>query len=216
MNFLIKRFTLHIQYWSLILFLQLTYAADDTESWNSIGFETKLPYSIKLELEQGLRLKDQLSSFKQTFTELSISYKIIDGMIIFIPIRYAIFQDKIKERISVGGSYRYNLKPISIKYRAKFQRMYEDSEFSSELVRNKFSMEYKINKKFKPYISGEIFHLYSLNQYQYDEYRVSFGLNVDLPRKKELKIFYIFKLEDITKTNPDQINAFGFAYNLKL
>ena len=87
MNFLIKRFTLHIQYSLLILFLQLTYAADDTESWNSIGFETKLPYSIKLELEQGLRLKDQLSSFKQTFTELSISYKIIDGMIIFIPIR---------------------------------------------------------------------------------------------------------------------------------
>ena len=68
-------------------------------------------------------------------------------MIIFIPIRYAIFQDKIKERISIGGSYRYNLKPISIKYRAKFQRMYEDSEFSSDLVRNKFSIEYKINKK---------------------------------------------------------------------
>ena len=54
--------------------------ADDTESWSSIGFETKLPYSIELELDQGFRLKDQMSSFKQTFTQVSIAYEIIDRM----------------------------------------------------------------------------------------------------------------------------------------
>ena len=215
MHFFIKRFTLKNQYWIFVLLLQFTYGANDTESWNSIGFEKKIPYSLKLELEQELRLKNQFSSFKQTFTEVSISYMIFDGIKIFIPIRYTIFQDKIKKRISFGGSYKYNFKPLSFRYRMKFQRMYEDNEFSNDLFRNKISFEYKINKKIKPYISSEIFHLYKLNQYQYDEYRVSFGINLNLPRKKELKIFYVFKLEGITKSNPDQINAFGVAYKFK-
>ena len=51
---------------------------------------------------------------------------------------------------------------------------------------------------------------------QYDEYRVSFGINLDLPKKKKIKIFYIYKLEDISKSHQDQINAFGAAYNFNL
>ena len=102
-----------------LILLQGINGADDTESWSSIGFETKLPYSIELEIDQGLRLKDQMSSFKQTFTQVSIAYEIIDGMKIFVPIRYAIFEDKTKQRISAGGSYRYDLKPLSFKYRSK-------------------------------------------------------------------------------------------------
>ena len=190
--------------------------ADDTESWSSIGFETRLPYSIELELDQGLRLKDQMSSFKQTFTQVSIAYEIIDGMKIFVPIRYAIFEDKTKQRISAGGSYKYDLKPLSFKYRSKFQMTFEEDEPSRELVRNKFSIDYKINKKFKSYISGEVFHLYDLDQYQYDEYRISTGMNMSIKKKRQLKIFYTYKLEDLTRSSTNQINIFGIGYNFKL
>ena len=193
---------------------QLGNAADDTESWNSIGFETELPYSLKLELVQSLRLEEQVSSFKQTFTETSISYD-MNGIKLFIPFRYAIFQDKIKKRISIGGSYKYNFKPLSIKYRSKFQRTFEGSHISDDITRNKFTLEYKINKKIKPYISGEISHLLNYNKYQYDAYRLSFGVNVDLPSKKRVKIFYLFKLEDITRSAQDKINVIGVAYNIK-
>ena len=193
---------------------QLVNAADDTELWNSVGLETELPYSLKLELEQSLRLEEQVSSFKQTFTETSISYD-MNGIKLFIPFRYAIFQDKIKKRISIGGSYKYNFKPISIKYRLKFQRTYEESETPNDIARNKFTMEYKISKKIKPYISGEISHLLNNNKYQYDAYRLYIGVNVDLPRKKSVKIFYLFKLEDITRSAQDKTNVIGIAYNFK-
>ena len=198
-----------------LILLQGINGADDTESWSSIGFETKLPYSIELELDQGLRLKDQMSSFKQTFTQVSIAYEIIDGMKIFVPIRYAIFEDKTKQRISAGGSYKYDLKPLSFKYRSKFQMIFEEDEPSRELVRNKFSIDYKINKKFKSYISGEVFHLYDLDQYQYDEYRISTGMNVSIKKKRQLKIFYTYKIEDLTKSSTNQINIFGIGYNFK-
>ncbi len=214
MNYLISHF--RVYFWIILLFFQGVSAADDTESWSSIGFETKLPNSLELELEQSLRLKDQMSSFKQTFTQVSIAYEIIDGMKIFVPIRYAIFEDKTKQRISAGGSYKYDLKPLSFKYRSKFQITFEEDEPSRELVRNKFSIDYKINKKFKSYISGEVFHLYDLDQYQYDEYRISTGMNVSIKKKRQLKIFYTYKIEDLTRSSTNQINIFGIGYNFKL
>ena len=207
---------LNIGFWLFFLFIQCSYGLDDNQSWTSIGFETKLPYSLKLEFEQELRLKDQLSTFNQTFSEVSLSYKVFDGLKIDIPYRYAIFEDKIKQRLSFSGSYKYSFKPISLKYRTKFQRTYEKEKTPEDLIRNKFTFEYKLSKKIEPYVSGELFHLFNTDNDQFDEYRVSFGISLDLPGKNSMKIFYIFKKEDITKSNPDEVNVFGFNFRLKL
>ena len=85
--------------WFLFIASNQSYAEVDTESWNSIGFGKKLPHSFKLDFEQSLRLKDDISSFKQTFTEGSISYNIFNGMKVFIPIRYAVFKNKTKKEL---------------------------------------------------------------------------------------------------------------------
>ena len=204
-----------VGYWLFFLFIQNSYGLDDNQSWTSIGFEKKLPYSLKLEFEQELRLKDQLSTFNQTFSEVSLSYKVFDGLNINIPYRYAIFDDKVKQRLSFSGSYKYSFKPISLKYRARFQRTNEKEKNAKDLIRNKFTIEYKLGKKIEPYVSGELFHLYNTDHNQLDEYRVSFGVAVDLPRKKSIKIFYTYKKEDITKSSPDEINVFGLAYSFK-
>ncbi len=134
---------------SVLLFLLIPniYGADDNESWTSIGFEKKLPYKLKLEFEQELRLKDQISTFKQTFSDISLSHKVFDGLRIQIPYRYIVYKDKIKQRLSFSGSYRYSFKPVDLKYRIKFQRTYEDKESTDDLIRKKFSVEYKLGKK---------------------------------------------------------------------
>ena len=188
-------------------------AEDDKELWNSIGIKTKLPNSLELELEQSLRFRDQMSSFKQTFTELSVSYEIIDDLKLFIPIRYALFRDKEKKRLSIGGSYKYDYKLTNIRYRIKLQRTHEDNEPPADLFRQKISLEYKINKTLRPFISGEVSYNYEMKKYQYDENRFSFGVGLNLSKSRKIKIFYIRKLEKITKSNPDLINIFGVGYN---
>ena len=207
---------LKIGFWLFFLFIQCSYGLDDNQSWTSIGFETKLPYSLKLEFEQELRLKDQLSTFNQTFSEVSLSYKVFDGLKIDIPYRYAIFEDKIKQRLSFSGSYKYSFKLISLKYRTKFQRTYEKEKTPEDLIRNKFTIEYKLSKKIEPYVSGELFHLFNTDNDQLDEYRVSFGFAVDLTRKNSIKIFYMYKKEDIIKSSSEEINVFGLAYSFKI
>ena len=213
---MLKTIKLNFGYLLFFLFIQSSFGIEDTQSWTSIGFEKILPHSLTFEFEQEFRLKDQLTTFSQTFSEVSLSYKVIDGLNIGIPYRYTVFEDKTKQRLSLVVSYKYSLKPISLKYRAKLQRSYEKDKIPEQLIRNKFILQYKLSKKIEPFFSGELFHQFNTNNNQLDEYRVSFGLAVDLPRKSSIKIFYIFKNEDLTKTNPDKINVFGLSYTFKL
>ena len=213
---------LNIGYWLFFLFIQCSYGLNDNQSWTKISFEKKLPYSLKLELAQGLRLNSQLSTFNQAFFEVSLSYKDSNGLKINIPYRYTIFEEKIKHRLSFGALYQYSFEPVTLKYHIKLYRFYENGELHGEdgaplgdLIRNKFTFKYKLGKKVNPFISGELFHLDNTNNDRFDEYRVSFGFSLDLPGKKSIKIFYIFKKEDIAKSNPDEINVFGMSYRFK-
>jgi len=201
---------------SLCLFIPCVYGADDNEFWTSVSFEKKLPYSLKLEFEQELRLADQVSTFKQTFSELSLSFKVFDGLSLQVPYRYSAYENKIKQRLSIGGSYKYSFKPLSLKYRTRIQRTYEKNETPEDLIRNKCTIEYKLNKSIKPYVSGELSHSYDEDPVQLEEYRISFGLTVDINKKNSIKIFYVFKKEDLTKPDPDEIGVFGLAYSLKM
>ena len=214
---------LYIVCYLLFLLAQCLYGADDHQSWTKVSLEKKIPYSLKLKLSQGLRLKDQLSTFNQTFFEASLSYKDSNGLRINIPYRYTVFEDKIKHRLSFGASYQYSFKPVSLKYRIKYYRLYQngephrdDGEALGDLIRSKFTIKYKSGKKTNPYISGELFHLLNTNNNPLDEYRASFGIEIDLPRKNSINFFYILKKEDITKTSPDEINVFGLSYITKI
>ena len=213
----------NIVYWLFFLVVNCSYGADDNQSWTKMSVEKKLTYSLKLKLSQGLRLKDQLSTFNQAFFEVSLSYKDSNGLRINIPYRYTIFEDKIKHRLSFGASYQYSFKPVSLKYRIKYYRLYENGEPLGEdgvtlgdLIRSKFTIKYKTGKKTNPYISGELFHLLNTNNNPLDEYRASFGIEIDLPRKNSINFFYILKKEDITKSSPDEINVFGLSYISKI
>ena len=214
---------LYIVCYLLLLLAQCLYATDDHQSWTKVSLEKKNPFSLKLELAQGLRLKDYVSTFNQTFFELSLSYKDSNGLRINIPYRYTVFEDKIKHRLSFGVSYQYSFKPVSLKYRIKYYRLYENGEPLGEggvtlgdLIRSKFTIKYKSGKKTNTYIAGELFHLLNTNNNPLNEYRASFGIEIDLPRKNSINIFYIFKKEDLSKSNPDKINVFGLSYTFKL
>ena len=79
-----------------LFFSRALYGADDFESRSTVSYGFKLPYSLKLGCEQSLRLSGKEQSFKQTFTQLTFKYEIIDDLSVIIPIRYAKFDDKVK------------------------------------------------------------------------------------------------------------------------
>ena len=202
---------------------QYSYGVTENQSWTKISFEKKLPHSLKLELSQGLRLIDQSSTFNLAFFEGSLTYKASNRLKISVPYRYTIFEDKIKHRLSLEASYQYSFKAISLKSRIKYYRLYENGESTGEdeiafgdLLRNKFTIKYKTGKKINPYISGELFYLYNTENDPFDEYRASFGLEIDLPKKNSINLFYTFKKEWISNIDPDEINIIGLSYVSKI
>ena len=126
----------------LLLFSKSLFSADDFESRNTISYGFKLPYSLKLDCEQSLRLSGKEQSFKQTFTELTFSYKIINNISVIIPIRHAIFDDKVKNRITLGGVYKIWMKPFKVKFKTRFQSTHEKDKDPDELYRNKIYAHY--------------------------------------------------------------------------
>ena len=198
----------------LLLFSRSLFSADDFESRSTVSYGFKLPYSLKLDCEQSLRLSWKEQSFKQTFTELTLSHEIIDDLRVIIPIRYAIFDDKVKNRISLGGIYKIGMKPIKIRFKSRFQRTNEKDKDPDELYRNKIYAHYRLNKKFEPFFTYEVFHPADSNNNSLNEYRFSLGTDFDLPRKRSLKLYYQFKVEDLNKKSPDKAHIMGLTLSL--
>ena len=197
-----------------LLFSRLLFGADDFESRNTISYGFKLPYSLKLDCEQSLRLSGKEQSFKQTFTELTFKYEIIDDLSVIIPIRYAIFDDKVKNRITLGGIYKIGMKPIKIRFKTRFQSTHEKDKEPDEFYRNKIYAHYGLNKKLEPFFSYEVFHPANSNDNSLNEYRFSLGTDFDLPRKRSLKLYYQFKVEDLNKKSPDKAHILGLTFSL--
>ena len=197
-----------------LLFSRLLYGAEDFESRNTISYGFKLPYSIKLDCKQSLRLSGKEQSFKQTFTELTFKYEIIDDLSVIIPIRYAIFDDKVKSRITFGGVYKIGMKPIKIRFKTRYQSTHEKDKDPDELYRNKIYAHYRLNKKFEPFFTYEVFHPANSNDNSLNEYRFSLGTDFDLPRKRSLKLYYQFKVEDLNKKSPDKAHILGLTFSL--
>ena len=205
-----------IKFFWLIYFisLNLLLSEDNFESRNTISFKVKLSHSLKIDFEQSLRLRGNKFSFRQTFTEATISYKVTKGLKILLPVRYAIFEEKIKRRISFGGSYKYKFNDYTISYKSRFQRVYEKNKDLDELIRNNYMLQYKSNKDIDPFCSYEIFNSFNSNIGEMNEYRISFGAEIDLPKKKSAKIYYQYKVEDLNKKNPEVLNIVGLSLSL--
>lgn len=193
---------------------QLLIGADDFESRNTISYQVKLPQSFKIDFEQSLRLRGNQFSFRQTFTEATISYKVTDGLKLILPLRYAIFEDKIKKRISFGGTYKYKFNDYTMRYKSRYQRVYEKDEDLEDLIRNKFTIQYKSNKDIDPFVSYEIFNPFNSGLGEMNEYRLSVGGAIDLPKKKSAKIYYQYKIEDLDKKNSEVLNIIGLSLSL--
>ena len=191
--------------------LNLLLGEDNFESRNTISFKVKLPHSVRIDFEQSLRLRGNEFSFRQTFTEATISYKVTEGLKILLPVRYAIFEEKIKKRISFGGSYKHKLNDYTLSYKTRIQRVYEKNKDLDELIRNKYMLQYKSGKDIDPFCSYEMFNPFNSDIGKMNEYRISFGAEINLPKKKSAKIFYQYKVEDLNKKNPEILNVIGLS-----
>ena len=200
--------------WFTFFLISQNLIADEFELRNSVSYKIKLPNSLRLDLEQSIRSRGESLLFRQTFSEASLSYELFDNMKIFIPLRYAIFKNKVKTRASFGGSYKVQLNDFSVRYKTRYQLGFEEQKDTEQVLRNKLYAYYKVSKRYKPFMSYEIFNPIDSKVENMNEYRVTSGLDIGLRGKKSIKIYFQYKVEDLEKKDTDKMNIIGFSYSL--
>ena len=200
--------------WFTFFLISQILIAEEFELRNSVSYKIKLPNSLRLDLEQSIRSRGENLVFRQTFSEASLSYEPVNNMKIFIPLRYAIFKDKVKTRASFGGSYKVQLNDFSVRYKTRYQLGFEEQKDTEQVLRNKLYAYYKVNKRYKPFMSYEIFNPIDSKVENMNEYRVTSGLDIGLRGKKSIKIYFQYKVEDLEKKDTDKMNIIGFSYSL--
>tara|TARA_B100001564_G_C20666001_1_gene683824 strand:+ start:394 stop:1026 length:633 start_codon:yes stop_codon:yes gene_type:complete len=200
--------------WFTFFLISQILIADEFELRNSVSYKIKLPNSLRLDLEQSIRSRGESLLFRQTFSEASLSYELFDNMKIFIPLRYAIFKDKVKTRASFGSSYKIQLNDLSFRYKARYQFGFEKQKDIEQVLRNKLYAYYKVNKRYKPFMSFEIFNPIDSKVESMNEYRVTSGLDIGLRGKKAIKVYFQYKVEDLEKKDTDEMNVIGLSYSL--
>ena len=200
--------------WFTFFLISQILIADEFELRNSVSYKIKLPNSLRLDLEQSIRSRGESLLFRQTFSEASLSYELFDNMKIFIPLRYSIFKDKVKTRASFGSSYKVQLNDLSFRFKTRYQLGFEEQKDTEQILRNKLYAYYRISKRYKPFMSFEIFNSIDSKVEIMNEYRVTSGLDIGLRGKKAIKIYFQYKVEDLEKKDTDEMNIIGFSYSL--
>ena len=199
----------------------------DLESWNSLGLEYKLNKKWSFELEEQLRLDENISEIAEYFTQLETRYSITKKIDIGLGLRYIRENDNEGNvqgyenhfRYNVDALYKHKINDFTLKYRLRYQNKNElgvsssDGDYAKQYLRLKAAVEYNFkNWKLDPKFAAEIFNRFENGDVdQYNKYRLTLGTDYKIKNFGKLGIFYRIE-KDINEAIPETTNIIGLKY----
>lgn len=227
-----KRASIFFYFYLCILIPISSQTISDAGLWSTINIEKKLNKKTSLFLTEEYRLKENFSQTNLFFTEFGAEYKVFSNLRTSFSYRLS---EKRKEDLTFAIRHRLSLNltfkkeftdNLTFMYRQRIQT--EVAEFYSSkngktpdwLYRHKFSLKYKINKSFSPYISYEIrYQIYDPNAIEanklFNRNRYVAGLNYKLNKRNSFEIYYLIQNEfNVSKQGKDYIIGLEYTFSL--
>ena len=205
---------------------QETKVIKDLRLWTGAKIEKTFAKDWKVSLEQEIRFKENISEINNTFTEAGMRYRISKNFALGAGFRYT--WDK-KQDSTYQGYSRYNidlrykgkLNYLNIYYRLRYQREVEDFaifDLSAPYVkqlRHRVSIRLTSLKHIAPYVSGEIFQIFTpYTDPQFGYYRIVAGILYEPGRIGEFNVAWGFNRE-LSSSQPAMIYMFKVNYTYK-
>jgi len=170
----------------------------DKELWTGAGIRYDINRRFRMDIEQECRWKDQMGTFKFTYTEVGIRWRINRMFSIRGKYRYLFVPDDYDGgKFYLDGNVDLSKKrfPLSISYRLRYERGNEFVVSKMEnWLRNQFEINWNMSKIADPYLGWENFRrLDGINEARANRY--SFGSDWRLSKIISLSSFYIFEDE---------------------
>lgn len=211
----------------LLCFMHSFSQSDDTEdleNWSSIRLKYKLNKKWSFELEEQLRLDEDISEIQGYFTQLSAEYSLIKNLKIGGALRFVRINDndgKVQGyenylRFHLDASYKHKINYWSLKYRFRYQNRNELSvdDYANQKLRLKAGIEYNIkNWKLDPEFSAEIFNRIGQEKEDngFKKYRLTLGTDYKIKNIGTIGLFYRIEKE-LNETIPKTTNIIGLKY----
>lgn len=198
------------------------------EVWLGTSYKLKFENKLTVQLEEQIRLDNDIDRLKKSFTELSLGYEVFKDFEVGFKYRFSIFPNSFAEnaidrsafnisRISIDASYELDKKgfPLSLEYRTRFQDAKE--HYTGQKItfwRNKFTLEWEASKNITPFIEYENF--YRLNRKnEFRQNRYTAGIEWRINKEMDLSTFYRVDEETNKKLNGRQ-NIIGIMFSYSM
>lgn len=211
-----------------IFFMNNGYAqsTNDLQGWSSIGVDYKLK-KWDFELEEQLRLDENISEISEYFTQFETAYEMFDGFKLGAGLRYIRENDNEGNvqgyenhfRYHFDAKYKHKINRFSLRYRLRYQNKNElgVDEFAKQNIRLKAGLKYNIkNWKLDPQFAAEIFnHFEKEEASHFSKYRLTFGTEYDFKKWGTLGAY--FRIEnELNVADPEQISIIGLKYKYSI
>lgn len=201
--------------------------SQDLGAWTSIGLEYKPTKKLSLTLEEEIRLKDNISTVDEYFTEIGAEYELLKHFSMGVGARYIKQNDtegKIQGyeehfRFQVDAAYKHKVNEFSMKYRLRYQNKNElgigtsEGDEAKQNIRFKTSIDYNIKGwKLDPEMSFELFNQFGENEKsELNKYRLSVGTSYDMKDYGKINLYYQYEKE-LNETDPVSQHVIGLKY----
>ncbi len=185
---------------------QLRYSA-----WLEAKTEVELWKDVDLTVTQMFRSDLLPYSFGQVNTELSAAYKFNKHWRAGAEYRFIQADNNQRNRYAVFAKYRDGINDFELAIRSQYQMETSRTALPEYVFRNKGSLGYELTKDLMPYIGFELFYRQYFRENNFNEYRISGGMEWELNKHNDVELFYTFSRE-INVSNPDLRHIFGFSY----
>ena len=189
----------------------------DNELWTGPTFRMDVFNKFRIEFEQQARFFNNISEFKNTFSEFGIKYTINKIFSVKGNYRYISRAEKNnRHRISASFYSKLDTKviPLVLTHRLKFQDTREP--ISGDIItvlRNKLAFDYNLCKLVDPFLEGELYYrLNKINDFRTS--RITAGLEWRITKNIDLTTYYRLQKEiNIINPNKDNIIGLMFCYD---
>lgn len=205
----------------------------DAHVWTGLGLSYKINKKISVDYKTQTRFYKNASVLRVYFNQIGGSFKITDDFKVGLDYRFSRKRKNdayfvSENRYMINAIYGYSVKPINMKFsvRARYQNGFDRLSTINNVItpniynvfRLKLIAKYK-NPDFKrvqPFLGYEMFK--SLNRepikFGINTHRIKAGVVLDLPKKNEVKLSYIYQKNNGFTQEIRHIYAIQYSYSL--
>ena len=158
---------------------------DDVGVWFGITLQTKITRELEGSLTEQVRLNNDASRLNQFLSDIGINYSVNNKLKVGFHYRFIKSNQEnyysSRHRLYADISWKEKISLVSFTLRERIQEQFTDY-YSSEVgkipvwvLRSKLTAKFDLNKKYSPYLSGEIYYLldneiaaFGLTRYRYE------------------------------------------------